>query len=50
MGRILKIYYGAIGIDTNNSIELEGLIQGFKFMIKEGWVTTIIEGDSNMLI
>ena len=49
-GRILKIYNGAIGIDINDSIELEGLIQVFECMIREGWLPTIIKGYSNILI
>ena len=29
-GKVLAIYLGAIGSDTNNSTKLEGLIQGFE--------------------
>ena len=50
IGRIMNIYYGAIGNDTNNSAELEGLIRGFECIIREGWLPTVIEGDSNILI
>ena len=49
-GRILVMYMGAIGTDTNNSAELEGLIRGFKCMIDGGWSPAIIEGDSNTRI
>ena len=29
-GRILSIFLGALGMETNNSIKLEGLICGFQ--------------------
>ena len=35
---ILKLYFGYIGNDTNNSVELEGLVQGFKLVFREGWL------------
>ena len=44
------MYLGAIGTDTNNSTELEGLIQGFECLIREGWLPATIEGDTNILI
>ena len=41
---------GAIGEDTNNSVELEGLIRGSKVLINGGFLPARIEGDSNTLI
>ena len=49
-GRILTIFWGGIGLDTNNSVELEGMICGFKVLIKCGCFLMIIEGDSSILI
>ena len=36
IGKIWYNYYGIIGIYTNKSVELEGLIRGFKCLIREG--------------
>ena len=36
--------------DTNNSTELEGLIQDFECLIDGGWLPAIIKGDTNILI
>ena len=41
---------GAIGKDTNNSAELEGLLHGTEVLISGGFLPAIIEGDSNTLI
>ena len=41
---------GAIGKDTNNLAELEGLIRGSEVLISGGLLLVIIEGDSNTLI
>ena len=32
-GEILQVFYGNLGHDTNNSTELEGMIQGFQIVI-----------------
>ena len=47
---ILQVYHGSIGFDTNNSAELEGLLRGISLMIREGWLPSMMEGDSNILI
>ena len=49
-GRIVKVFVGSIGVDTNNSVELEGIICGLKVLIMGGHFPAIIEGESNMLI
>ena len=41
---------GAIGEDTNNSAELEGLLRGLETVIREGFLPAIVEGDSSVLI
>ena len=50
VGEILKFFYGSIEFDTNNLVELEILVQGFKIIFREGWIPMIIEGDSKILI
>ena len=49
-GRIITMYMGEIGIDTNNSAELECMIQGFQCLVREGRIPVIIEGDTHILI
>ena len=49
-GEILHIFFGLIGEDTNNSTKLEGLLQGVKIVISEGWLPTMVEGDSHILV
>ena len=49
-GKIRMVFMGAIGQDTNNSAKLEGLIRGSEVLISGGFLSTIIEGDSNTLI
>ena len=46
----MTIFLGAIGTDTNNSVELEGMIRGFEFLIRGGCFPAIIEGDTSILI
>ena len=43
-------FLGAIGMDTNNSTELEGLIYSFEVLIRGGCFPLIIEGDTSILI
>ena len=49
-GKILSMYLGAIGTNSNNFAELEGLIRGFECLVDGGWLPAIIEGDTNILI
>ena len=44
------MFYGSIGFDTNNSVTLKGMLQGLNLMLREGWIPTMVEGDSNILI
>ena len=37
-------------MDTNKSVELEGLIHGFEVLIRGGCFLAIIEGDTSILI
>ena len=49
-GEIIQVFFGSLGIDTNNSAELEGMIQGIQIIILNGWLSAIVEGDSRILI
>ena len=49
-GRIMTVFLGAIGVDTNNLVELEGMIRGFEVLIRGGCFPMIIEGDLSILI
>ena len=49
-GNPLKIYYGYIGWDTNNSAEMEGLWQGLMIAKNLSLHPLIVEGDSQILI
>ena len=49
-GDIQAIYYGSIGWDTNNSVELEGLWQGLNLAHIYNFLPIIVEGDSQILI
>ena len=46
----LKIYFGNIGWDTNNSAEMEGLWQGLLIARNLSLQPLIVEGDSQILI
>ena len=41
---------GSTGFNTNNLVELEGLIQGLRLVSKEGWFLVTIEGYSKVII
>lgn len=49
-GKPLLIFIGSIGLDTNNSTELEGLWQGLLLAQHHGLFPLVIEGDSQILI
>lgn len=49
-GEIMKVFFGQLGFDSNNSAELEGLIQGLTLVLNEGWLPATVEGDSKVLI
>lgn len=50
VGNSLKIYYGSIGRDSNNSAELEGLWQGLLIAEENNFSPPEVEGDSQILI
>jgi len=49
-GEIVKVFFGQVGFDSNNSAELEGLTQGLTLAISEGWLPAVVEGDSKVII
>ena len=49
-GHVRLVFMGAIGEDTNNSAELDGLLRGVEIVIREGFLPAIVEGDSSVLI
>eukprot|EP00253_Pinus_taeda_P001915 PITA_01915 len=49
-GKPIRIYFGNIGWDTNNSAELEGLWQGLLQAGNLNFQPIIVEGDSQILI
>jgi len=49
-GQPLLLYFGSIGWDTNNSVELEGVWQGMNLVHQHNFHPLIIEGDSQNLI
>ena len=45
-GGILSLFWGSIGNNTNNMVELEGLINGLKWVEKTNKSPLVVEGDS----
>lgn len=50
VGTPLGIFFGSIGWDSNNSIELEGLLQGLLLAQEHNFFPLEVEGDSQILI
>ena len=49
-GRIIFIFMGTIGRDTNNPVALEGILQGLNCLVRSNNFLAIIEGDSSIMI
>ena len=49
-GIMLGFRYGFIGWDTNNVVEIEGLLQGMEMVNENCWTPIIIQGDSQVVI
>ena len=49
-GRVIFIFLGTIGRDTNNSAELEGMLQGLNCLVRSNSFPAIIEGDSSIMV
>ena len=41
-GEIIQAFYSSLETDTNNSAELEGMIQGIQIIIGNGWLPMIV--------
>jgi ribonuclease HI len=49
-GNICNILAGSLGHDTNNSVELWGLLRGIQEASQQGYCKLIVEGDSQIII
>jgi ribonuclease HI len=49
-GEILGIYWGCIGVNTNNVAELKTLLAGLVMASTHGWFPIILEGDSQIIL
>ena len=49
-GRVIFIFLGTIGRDTNNSAELEWMLQGLNCLVRSNSFLVIIEEDSNIMV
>lgn len=47
---ILGVYWGFIGENTNNMVELKALLEGLNMAVTNGWFLVIIEGDSQIIL
>jgi hypothetical protein len=49
-GEILGIYWGCIGVNTNNVANLKVLLEGLEMSSTHGWFPIILEGDSQIIL
>ena len=49
-GIILNMLWGSIGNNTNNMVELEGLINGISWALQKEKTLLVVEGDSQVII
>lgn len=49
-GRTMGIFWGYIGENTNNIVELKGPLAGLTTAINNGWLPIILEGDSRLFL
>jgi len=49
-GKILKVYYGFMGTNSNNVEKLRALIQGLQVACNHHFSKLIVEGDSHLII
>ena len=49
-GRVVFVFLGSIGQDTNNSAELEGMLQDLHCLVHSNSFPVIIEGDSHIMV
>lgn len=49
-GDILGVFWGKIGVNTNNAAKLKDLLGGLRMVTTHGWLPFIIEGDSQVIL
>ena len=49
-GEIMGVCWGYIGENTNNVDELKGLQAGLNLVVNQGWLSIILEGDSQIIL
>ena len=47
---ILRLFYGSLAIESNNSAELTGLLQGIRLTFNHDLFPLIVEGDSHLIL
>ena len=49
-GTIIHIFYGNMGINSNNAAELEGIIAGLTIVYRHNLLLEIMEGDLAIIL
>lgn len=49
-GKIVSLFASKLGHNTNNGVELEGLVRGLATVVEQGYKSLIVEGHSLLLI
>ena len=50
MGKIIHMIAGFLGENTNNMVELTGLVRGLQAAVQHQYHRLVIEGDSEVII
>ena len=46
----MGVFWGSLGITTNNAVELEGPLVGLSWDLDMNWTSLILEGESLLII
>lgn len=49
-GNPVGIYWGYIGLNSNNVADLRGLLEGLLMAVRNGWLAMILDGDSQGIL
>ena len=49
-GQLVGLYWGYIGMNSNNVAELRGLLEGLTMAIQHGWLPLLLEVDSQVIL
>lgn len=49
-GQLVGLYWGYMGMNSNNVEELRGLLEGLTMATQQGWLPLILEGDSQVIL